>query len=46
MNCLNGPMRQALRFAVVLVGSSGKGGLGPYYVQQFLREQSQTVIGD
>ena len=27
-------------------GSSGKGGLGPYYVQQFLREQSQTVIGD
>ncbi len=27
-------------------GSSGKGGLGPYYVQQFLREQSQTVIGE
>jgi 1-pyrroline-5-carboxylate dehydrogenase len=27
-------------------GSSGKGGLGPYYVQQFLREQSQTVIVD
>jgi 1-pyrroline-5-carboxylate dehydrogenase len=27
-------------------GSSGKSGLGPYYVQQFLREQSQTVIGD
>jgi 1-pyrroline-5-carboxylate dehydrogenase len=27
-------------------GSSGKGGLGPYYVQQFLREQSQTVIGN
>ncbi|MEO7296447.1 MAG: aldehyde dehydrogenase family protein [Candidatus Limnocylindria bacterium] len=26
-------------------GSSGKSGLGPYYVQQFLREQSQTVIG-
>ena len=26
-------------------GSSGKGGLGPYYVQQFLREQSQTLIG-
>ena len=26
-------------------GSSGKGGLGPYYVQQFLREQSQTVVG-
>jgi 1-pyrroline-5-carboxylate dehydrogenase len=26
-------------------GSSGKNGLGPYYVQQFLREQSQTVIG-
>ena len=25
-------------------GSSGKSGLGPYYVQQFLREQSQTVI--
>ncbi len=28
-------------------GSTGKGGLGPYYVQQFMREQSQTVvIGD
>jgi 1-pyrroline-5-carboxylate dehydrogenase len=27
-------------------GSSGKNGLGPYYVQQFLREQSQTVIGE
>ena len=27
-------------------GSSGKNGLGPYYVQQFLREQSQTVVGD
>lgn len=27
-------------------GSSGKSGLGPYYVQQFVREQSQTVIGD
>jgi len=27
-------------------GSSGKGGLGPYYVQQFLREQSQTIIGE
>lgn len=25
-------------------GSSGKGALGPYYVQQFLREQSQTII--
>lgn len=24
-------------------GSSGKGALGPYYVQQFLREQSQTI---
>jgi len=23
-------------------GSSGKGALGPYYVSQFLREQSQT----
>ncbi len=27
-------------------GSSGKNGLGPYYVQQFMREQSQTVIGE
>jgi 1-pyrroline-5-carboxylate dehydrogenase len=27
-------------------GSSGKNGLGPYYVQQFMREQSQTIIGD
>jgi 1-pyrroline-5-carboxylate dehydrogenase len=26
-------------------GSSGKGGLGPYYVQQFLREQSRTIVG-
>jgi 1-pyrroline-5-carboxylate dehydrogenase len=25
-------------------GSSGKGGLGPYYVQQFMREQSRTVV--
>jgi 1-pyrroline-5-carboxylate dehydrogenase len=25
-------------------GSSGKGVCGPYYVQQFLREQSQTII--
>ncbi len=25
-------------------GSTGKGGCGPYYVQQFLREQSQTVV--
>ena len=27
-------------------GSSGKNGLGPYYVQQFMREQSQTIVGD
>jgi 1-pyrroline-5-carboxylate dehydrogenase len=27
-------------------GSSGKSGLGPYYVQQFMREQSQTVMGE
>ena len=27
-------------------GSSGKGGLGPFYVQQFLREQSQTRVVD
>ena len=26
--------------------SLGKGGLGPYYVQQFLREQSRTVVVD
>jgi 1-pyrroline-5-carboxylate dehydrogenase len=25
-------------------GSTGKGGLGPYYVQQFLREQSRTIV--
>ena len=25
-------------------GSTGKGGLGPYYVAQFMREQSQTII--
>ncbi len=27
-------------------GSSGKGALGPYYVMQFLREQSRTVVRD
>jgi 1-pyrroline-5-carboxylate dehydrogenase len=27
-------------------GSTGKGGLGPYYVQQFMREQSQTIVAD
>lgn len=27
-------------------GSTGKGGCGPYYVQQFMREQSRTVIGE
>jgi len=26
------------------LGSSGKGGCGPYYVAQFMREQSRTVI--
>jgi 1-pyrroline-5-carboxylate dehydrogenase len=25
-------------------GSTGKGGCGPYYVQQFMREQSRTMI--
>ncbi len=25
-------------------GNTGKGGLGPYYVSQFLREQSRTVV--
>jgi 1-pyrroline-5-carboxylate dehydrogenase len=25
-------------------GSSGKNALGPYYVQQFMREQSQTMV--
>ncbi len=25
-------------------GVSGKGGLGPYYLQQFLREQSRTIM--
>ena len=25
-------------------GSTGKGGCGPYYVAQFMREQSQTVV--
>lgn len=27
-------------------GSTGKGALGPYYVQQFLREQGRTVVTD
>ncbi|MCX5787863.1 MAG: aldehyde dehydrogenase family protein [Elusimicrobia bacterium] len=27
-------------------GSGGKGGLGPYYVAQFMREQSRTVVAD
>lgn len=26
-------------------GSTGKGGCGPYYVSQFMREQSQTRMG-
>jgi len=26
-------------------GSTGKGALGPWYVPQFMREQSQTVVG-
>jgi 1-pyrroline-5-carboxylate dehydrogenase len=26
-------------------GSTGKGGLGPYYLAQFMREQSRTVAG-
>jgi 1-pyrroline-5-carboxylate dehydrogenase len=26
-------------------GSTGKGGCGPYYVTQFMREQSRTIIG-
>ena len=25
-------------------GSTGKGGLGPYYVAQFMREQSRTIV--
>jgi 1-pyrroline-5-carboxylate dehydrogenase len=27
-------------------GSTGKSALGPYYVQQFMHEQSQTVVSD
>ena len=27
-------------------GSTGKGGLGPYYLAQFMREQSRTVVGE
>jgi 1-pyrroline-5-carboxylate dehydrogenase len=27
-------------------GSTGKGGCGPYYVSQFMREQNRTVIGE
>jgi 1-pyrroline-5-carboxylate dehydrogenase len=26
-------------------GSTGKGGLGPYYLTQIMREQSRTVVG-
>jgi 1-pyrroline-5-carboxylate dehydrogenase len=26
-------------------GSTGKAGLGPYYLAQFMREQSRTVVG-
>jgi 1-pyrroline-5-carboxylate dehydrogenase len=26
-------------------GSTGKGGFGPYYLQQFAREQSRTIAG-
>ena len=25
-------------------GSTGKGGLGPWYVPQFMREQSRTIV--
>lgn len=25
-------------------GASGKGGLGPHYVMQFMREQSRTIV--
>jgi 1-pyrroline-5-carboxylate dehydrogenase len=25
-------------------GATGKGGLGPHYVQQFMREQSRTIV--
>ncbi len=25
-------------------GLTGKGGLGPYYLQQFMREQSRTIV--
>lgn len=27
-------------------GATGKGGLGPYYLQQFMREQSRTVVDE
>ena len=27
-------------------GSTGNGGLGPYYLAQFMREQSRTVVGE
>ena len=27
-------------------GLTGKGGLWPYYVQQFAREQSRTIVGE
>jgi 1-pyrroline-5-carboxylate dehydrogenase len=26
-------------------GATGKGGLGPYYLAQFMREQSRTIVG-
>src|SRR6185312_7318399 len=26
-------------------GATGKGGLGPYYLPQFMREQSRTIVG-
>jgi 1-pyrroline-5-carboxylate dehydrogenase len=26
-------------------GTTGKGGLGPYYLPQFMREQSRTIVG-
>jgi 1-pyrroline-5-carboxylate dehydrogenase len=26
-------------------GSTGKGGLGPYYLAQFMREPSRTIVG-
>ena len=38
------PSDDRMPISVQALGTTGKGGLGPYYVQQFAREQSRTIV--